>query len=141
MMTPEPSQKIVHACRLLFTDPHLVDHRFLHNMAEEDLKSAFRKKALQTHPDRFRALGRSHEELSQLFQEVFAAYETVQEFLARRHTPASSRGRHPAEGEKTAAAAAGRPAPADHYYRGGLPGRELRLGDFSTIRGASPGGP
>jgi hypothetical protein len=70
-------EQLLHASNLLFGRQGAVLSSFLKSMAEEDLKAAFRKKALQTHPDRAAILGRDREEMADIFKEVVSAYEIL----------------------------------------------------------------
>jgi len=132
MIGPSPGLEIINACRLLFPSTIAVDAGFLNTIASEDLKTAFRKKALKTHPDRSIALGRSQEELSRMFQEVSSAYKTLEAYFLQRETgngqtakPHYQRTRRPTSSMRTA-----RPGKNDYYYTGLIPERELRLGEF-----------
>ena len=135
MIGPSPGLEIINACRLLFPSTIAVDAGFLNTIAGEDLKAAFRKKALKTHPDRYIALGRSQEELNRKFQEVSSAYKTLEAyFLQRQETdsgnaetakPRYQQARRPASSMRTAP-----PGRNDYYYNGLVPERELRLGEF-----------
>ena len=132
MIGPSPGLEILNACRLLFPSTIAVDAGFLDTIAGEDLKAAFRKKALKTHPDRSIALGRSQEELNRMFQEVSSAYKTLEAYFLQRETgafetarPHSQRARRPASAMRTV-----RPGKDDYYYTGLVPERELRLGEF-----------
>ncbi len=85
----------------------------------EQIKEAYRKRALETHPDR-NTEAEAHEE----FVRVKAAYETLSDSRARarydrsRRDPAGGSGE--AVGPRTGRAAAGQPEPGDRvrqYYR------------------------
>ena len=49
MIGASPGAEIINACRLLFPAAVIVDSGFLNTVANEELKAAFRKKALKTH--------------------------------------------------------------------------------------------
>lgn len=130
MTGASPGAEIINACRLLFPAAVIVDAGFLNTIANEDLKTAFRRTALKTHPDLSKSLGRSPEELSRMFQEVSSAYKTLQTFCFQR--PANharvnvhQRSRRPASPVRT-----GRAAANDYFYTGVLPRRKLRLGEY-----------
>jgi hypothetical protein len=64
----------------------------------DELKRAYKRRVLETHPDRARTLGRAEAELSREFQAVAAAYQLLQEapevgrwLRARPQPPASRR--------------------------------------------------
>ena len=130
MISSMPGVEIINACRLLFPAEVIVNPGFLNTIDDDDLKTAFRKKALKTHPDRSIALGCSQEELSRKFQEVSSAYKTLQAYFLQRplHGPQSQTRQwtwRPYYSMKTA-----RPTPKDFFYKGALPQRELRLGEY-----------
>ncbi len=135
MITQQPSQEIINACRLLFPAAVAVDACFLDNMANEDVRAAFRKRALKTHPDRSLALGRSYDELNRLFQDVSLAYETLKGYLSEKETQPAPSGQSPGAARPAASRSSRRAADHDYYYRGGGPRRELRLGEFLYYSG------
>ncbi len=127
--------EIVDACRLLFSPAVVIDADFLAAIAEDDLKTAFRKKALKTHPDRAKALGRSREELSRMFQDVSAAYETLKALIsADKARNIREKGNKPPQPEQ-AGPKRQKTAVKDHYYRGAMPKRELRLAEYLYYSG------
>ncbi|MDY6830405.1 MAG: J domain-containing protein [Thermodesulfobacteriota bacterium] len=135
MTSQAPGAEVVHACRLLFPAAAVIDACFLETVTKKDLKTAFRKKALKTHPDRAKALGRSQEELKRLFEETTSAYHTLSLFFSGRSTRTAT-----VKKEKPASPrpSPGRPArkqTADHFYTGRLPRRELRLGEYLYYSG------
>jgi hypothetical protein len=62
--------ELIYACKVLFTHKTGFDFDFIRALDPYGLKLAYRKKALETHPDRSKALGRTEEEMNGLFQEV-----------------------------------------------------------------------
>ena len=74
-------QDLLPAFRLLFgandVPPASLDVR--------SLKRVYRRRALDTHPDRARATGADPAHLTRLFQEVTVAYDVLLEFVARGH--------------------------------------------------------
>ena len=77
---------LVHACRILFgADLHITSD-FLEYIQLSGVKSAYRRKALETHPDRLAARG--GEELSlgpaDLFRQVQQAYQDLTSYLEAR---------------------------------------------------------
>ncbi len=128
MMAASPGWEVIDACRLLFPAAFMVDSGFLNTLADEDLKKAFRKKALSTHPDRSVVLGRSREELSRKFQELSSAYQTLLTFFSRRSSDGFRTHSHQRPGHRASSVNAGRAAADDYFYKGRVPWRELRLG-------------
>jgi hypothetical protein len=130
MTGPFPGADIISACRLLFPAAAVIDTGFLSTIADADLKTAFRKNALKTHPDRSSALGRSPEEMTRLFQELSSAYKTMQTFCLRRPTDPIYTHIHQQPRPQWSSVRARRPAMNDYYYQGNLPRRQLRLGEY-----------
>lgn len=120
-----------------------------------ELKRAYRRRALETHPDRARSLGRAESELAREFRAVVAAYQLL--MAAPERLPARSRGRPPApRSTPRREPPAGRARPARDEApatpdrrrsrkaagsRGtgiGLPQRRLRLAEFLFYSGRIP---
>jgi hypothetical protein len=73
------------ACRLLYGEERVGDARFLTRLELADLKQAYRRRSLETHPDRFLHLGLEYQQLyTELFQQVREAYEKLSGFLRLR---------------------------------------------------------
>jgi len=86
-----------------------------------EVREAFRRRALETHPDRAAALGRSESALAGEFQELLEAYQVLSRTAASPAPP----GREPRTER----------APKDHLHRGTLPSRELRFAEFLYYSG------
>jgi hypothetical protein len=130
MIGLSPGAEIINACRLLFPAAAILDAGFLNTIADEDVRTAFRKKALKTHPDRSKALGRTPEELSRMFQELSSAYQTIQTFCSQRLPNAPHINLHQRAGRQSSSMRTGRAAMSDYFYKGVLPRRKLRLGEY-----------
>jgi len=87
-----------------------------------EVREAFRKRALETHPDRSAALGRSESSLAGEFRQLFEAYQVLSRSEVARAP------RRPPEP---------RPArePKDHVLRGQLPRRTLLFAEFLYYSG------
>ncbi|MDY6905977.1 MAG: hypothetical protein SWH61_14970 [Thermodesulfobacteriota bacterium] len=81
MICETPSPEIINACRVLFSQSTPVDASFLNAIAVADVKSAFRKKAKETHPDRATALGVDRDALNGMFRDVVAAYDVLKKLV------------------------------------------------------------
>ncbi len=90
-----------------------------------DVREAFRRRALESHPDRARALGRSEASLSAEFREIVEAYE----LLSREGAPPA-----PRPAAQRARERASRP-PRDHLARSPLPHRPLLFAEFLYYSG------
>ncbi len=73
------------ACRILFGSDLNITRDFLEYLQASGLKTAYRKRALETHPDRIAAMGIS-EQLhdTSLFRQVQTAYEDLTSYLDAR---------------------------------------------------------
>ncbi|MDA8165238.1 MAG: DnaJ domain-containing protein [Desulfobacteraceae bacterium] len=77
--------ELVHACRILFGSELQVNRDFLEYLQLQGVKSAFRRKALETHPDRVAIEGAlAQDRHAALFREVQQAYEQLSAFLNAR---------------------------------------------------------
>ncbi|MFZ5562784.1 MAG: J domain-containing protein [Thermodesulfobacteriota bacterium] len=134
MISQVPGAEVIDACRLLFPAAIVIDAHFLETVVRKDLKSAFRKNALKTHPDRAKTLGRSQTELKRMFEDVTSAYHTLRLFLSGRVTGTDAPRRQRPR-PQPATRRPDRPSAHDHFYSGRLPGRELRLGEYLYYSG------
>ncbi len=76
---------IVNACKTLFGREASITRDFVHALGHDDLKSAFRKKAFETHPD-LHSGGEDYvrKQQSDLFMGVRSAYDTLVKFYEKR---------------------------------------------------------
>jgi len=126
-MLSNPALDLLSAYSVLFDSSVGFSEAFLKELQPTQLKTAFRKKALATHPDRSMALGLTEAELQIRFQKVSTAYEVLKPFVTRKkkkkqeyNTPADRRtGNKPPQKR-----------PKDHYFNGTLPERRLKIGQF-----------
>lgn len=73
------------ACRVLFGTDLNITRDFLEYLQASGLKTAYRKRALETHPDRIAALGISvQQDNNDLFRQVQTAYEDLTSYLDAR---------------------------------------------------------
>ena len=72
---------LIDDCCLLFDSEinNYVD--FLDNLSPRKLRSAYRRKAFATHPDRSHALGKNREKLDKCFKEMSTAYERLDSII------------------------------------------------------------
>ncbi len=128
-MIPE----VASALRLLYGDQVTVRAESLGQIDPAGLKNAFRKRAMELHPDRARILGRNSDELSERFKDVQTAYAKLSNML-------SSSQKHAEDFRKTA-----RPArrsgnhwagtPGAHYWQANIPMSRLLFGQFLYYSG------
>ncbi|MEO5358576.1 MAG: hypothetical protein H7844_14945 [Nitrospirae bacterium YQR-1] len=81
------------ACRVLFGTDVRIDRKFLEYIQPSGVKSAYRKMALLTHPDRVAALGKDYlRNLNVDFRSVAEAYEKLSKYLKLRENGYQLRG-------------------------------------------------
>lgn len=110
----------------------------------EDLRAAYRRRAMETHPDRAQAVGRSEAELAREFRRVSEAYRVLSAHRAgsfARRAPAP----RPPPGPVGARAPEAPPRPArataspdPDLPAGELPRRKLRLAEYLYYSGRIP---
>ncbi|MBU3946703.1 MAG: J domain-containing protein [Proteobacteria bacterium] len=101
------------------------------------LKTAYRKKAFETHPDRFLIVGKMKKEMNEQFIELNLAYETLQTAL-NKFSPLVKKNNNSTKKEehkKKSSTASTCKNTADHFYRGLLPKRKLLIGQFLYYSG------
>ena len=86
MLYAETNSELIYACKVLFAHKTGFDFDFINGLDPSGLKLAYRKKALETHPDRSKALGRTEEEMNSLFKEVSSAYEILAPICCRKES-------------------------------------------------------
>ena len=89
-------QELYRACRIIFGPDLTVSREFLEYIQFSGVKSAFRKKAMETHPDRLTG----HDELARkrsarMFHSVQQAYEKLMQYLEAREKGFRFHGRGP----------------------------------------------
>lgn len=128
------------ACRLLFGNDVQLSLDFLHYLQPSGVKSAYRRKVKETHPDLFVADGAAAQ-LSQTeqFQKLQSSYEVVCDFFKLRESglwtpsPVAPKPASPASQPRPRAAAR-RPFAGSGFEGGFLPRRTLEIGLFLYYR-------
>lgn len=136
-MLPELSRaELQDACGILFGPQVDVSFKFLIYLQPSGLRAAYLKKALETHPDRAKALGKDETKLNELFKEVTLAYEKLnpiiregETVLLRNETDIRKNKRKASTRRK-----ADRESP-DNFYTGSVPRQELLIGRFLYYSG------
>lgn len=118
----DPSE-VVAACELLFGSAWHDGAIHLEALESGELQSAFRRRAFEVHPDRAALLGRSPAELTAELQAIGAARATLERFVTESAVAAMPV-------EPAAAPVAESSPAATRLYRGAVPGRALRFGEF-----------
>lgn len=122
---------LIQACRTLFGNDIAVNLDFLRYLEPSGVKSAYRKKALETHPDRMIICGPTavrHQ--TALFVTVTAAHDRLMKFLADRECilrdPSAARLRR-----KDSETRNNTPPPRQsRFFSGTLPKRHLLFGEY-----------
>jgi hypothetical protein len=139
-MSQVTETEVFRACRTLFGPELQLSRDFLSYLKPAGVRSAYRKKAKMTHPDRFAVSSHATRSRQQrLFQDLNQAHQTVQSYLKQKnHFPSG----HFATNRAT------RPAYSQTKYqwhdsqkqqqRGPLPARPLQFGLFLYYLGIIP---
>jgi hypothetical protein len=137
--------EIVLACRTLFGSDVNITRDFIHIIQPGGVRSAYRKKAKEHHPDLF-AANPVHVQQKQTdrFREIIRAYDILNHFfqqreagarrLARRITPAPVRSRNQRDAVPRSERAFAKKED-DTYYRGSVPHEVLQIGQYLYYRG------
>ncbi len=112
---------------------------FLCGLEEARLREVFRSRALQTHPDRSAVLGQDPQRLQERFLKLVWAYDTLRAALGGAAGPEPVSRRERSSRRVSPCPPSSSPSPprprAEHFYRGPLPRRVLRLGEFLYYSG------
>ncbi|MGR3292704.1 MAG: J domain-containing protein [Candidatus Scalindua sp.] len=149
---------LINDCCLIFGSEIFNFVDFLNNLSPAELKSAYRKKALESHPDRALTLGKCKNKMDEHFKSVITAYERLDSIIQgenkyiisddpkKKRTKKNSR--HPRTKQKSSA---GFSYKSDSYkteqvqkkpnrnsgffYEGNIPKRKLLIGQFLYYSG------
>jgi hypothetical protein len=104
-----------------------------------ELKAAFHRRVLETHPDRARVLGKTEAELRREFVAVAEAYRLLGSLSepARPSSPAAGSPPRPAGPDRRRADPPPPPprGPREHFHRGSMPQGRLRFAEFLYYSG------
>ena len=128
--------EVFDACSLLFGPQVEVSLDFLKYLEPSGLKSAYRKKALETHPDRAKALGRDEAKMNECFREATLAYEKLIPIVGNRGAVFPQR--QPSakiNNEKDVVRRRAKRDFSDLFHAKEIPKRELLLGQFLYYSG------
>ena len=130
------------ACQILFDSRHLDSRSLLSGLQPDTLRSVFRRRAMETHPDRAAVLGVGEAVLRERFESVSRAYHLLAGYLKRPRPMRTSRpfgvawpaapARPPPAARPSARA---RSDATGHHYRGKMPQRVLLFGQFAYYSG------
>ena len=140
------------ACRTIFGSQVNISTEFLHYLQPIGVKSAYKKRALETHPDRAKQIGDSTRKLHEEFRSVKHAYELLLSYMENktrrivsdpvfvgRHTHGhyqhSRQYKQPYCDQSQYQSQQHRRSAVDHFYRGPIPRRNLMLGQYLYYAG------
>ena len=121
---------------VLFEPNNEVSIDVLRHLYPSELKAAYRKKALETHPDRSKTRGEIETDMNKCFIEVALAYETLSSIIKgdKAFILADKKGLQRKSKEKNIRPI-NRKNLSDHFYKGRLPKRRLLIGQFLYYSG------
>ncbi len=130
---------VFRACRTLFGPEFQLSRDFLSYLQPAGVRSAYRKKAKTTHPDRFAsAPGSTQSKQMRLFQDLTQAHETLLSYLRQRHR-FSTVARHRYSRQPVRKPTHGQQRDRQHNPRQRpLPTRPLQFGMFLYYQGIIP---
>ncbi len=132
-VTPISSPEVFEACEILFGPEIEVSREFIRYLQPEGLKSAYRKRAFETHPDHSHAFGKDSNRTSDLFIQVNLAYHKLRPLVTgRTHGKEEKQKRWCAQNPKRARTE--RPFSC-LYDVARIPKRKLLLGQFLYYSG------
>ena len=146
--------ELFEACRTIFGSQVNVSTEFLRYLQPIGVKSAYKKRALETHPDRAKQIGNSPRRLQEEFHTVKQAYELLLSYVENKTRRIVSdpvfTGRrtrtqyqHSRQHKQTfcdqsqyqSLQRRHRRSAVDHFYRGPIPRRNLMLGQYLYYTG------
>ncbi|MFK5925379.1 MAG: J domain-containing protein [Desulfuromusa sp.] len=130
--------EVFRACRTLFGSELQLNRDFLSYLQPAGVRSAYRKKAKITHPDRFAiSAGSTRTKQHRLFQDLNQAHQTVQSYLKQRRLFSAGIFSHNYS-TYTQAKRRRQDPPNQQKQRGSLPARPLQFGLFLYYQGIIP---
>ena len=134
-MTESSTQELLAAYELIIEPPQKPGPESIQRLKLPTLKTAYRKKALETHPDRSIAIGKIESDLNPQFARVSLAYQKLHAAIHRDHKPmVTSPDISTANPTTYSRSQPSKPTP-DLRYRGGIPKRALLTGQFLYYSG------
>lgn len=123
-------------CRLLFGSNIGQSYDFLKGLLQSELKSAYRKRAFETHPDRAKVLGKPGSEMDERFREVSMAFERLDSYVQNHKGRVRNYGVvNRKKNKETTQCDKKRKDTSDHFYKGNIPGKKLLTAQFLYYSG------
>ena len=124
------------ACAVLFGPEIEVSLDFLKYLRVSGLKAAYRKKALETHPDRAKAMGEDEAEMNERFKRATLAYETLCSVINdNERTILGTKPMREKTNNKTFSKDMTYNDTRDYFFTGYIPRRKLLIGQFLFYSG------
>lgn len=142
METEFRTSQLYNACHVLFGSEIDVSVDFLRYLQMTGLKAVYRRKALETHPDRAIALARPATALEEQFKQISAAYHELHDYLEnplqfdlikdhlRKKPNQPSQKKHTWSGTKSRQNDSRWEGYRYQFYKGTLPKRKLLFGQY-----------
>lgn len=142
MHTDFHTSQLYNACHVLFGSEIDVSVDFLRYLQMTGLKAVYRRKALETHPDRAIALSRPSIALEEQFKQISAAYQELHHYLEnplrlkliddhlRKKPNHPSQKKHAWSGTKPVQADSRWEGYRYQFYKGTVPKRGLLFGQY-----------
>lgn len=127
------TQKILNACQVLFGDNTLYSINFLEGLDKLELKTAYRKKVMETHPDRAKTLGINENIMKYRFQNVISAYNLLTPFIEKKKMILNNNTKD--EPQKATKSASEKSRIYEKFHKGKIPRKKLLLGQFLYYSG------
>lgn len=126
---------LFNAYQVLFGYNKGVSIELLKQLRKPVLKAVYLKKALETHPDRSKVLGKVESEMSERFREVTQAYNNLNSILDDQIDILYDKTCTYAKKEEKSERVYKKKVWSDHFYKGWLPKRRLLIGQFLYYSG------
>lgn len=136
MLSATNRRDLLNACRTLFGPAVQLSIDFLRDLEPSELKSAYRKRVFETHPDRANLVGKSEAEMNRHFNKVILAYEILSPVIrGERKIILGDKADVQRKNRETTVRRKTENRFRDHFYKGYLPKRELLTGQFLYYSG------
>ncbi|MGD0280320.1 MAG: J domain-containing protein [Smithella sp.] len=136
LATQTTSLELFQACETIFGPEVKVSNDFLKYLQPIGIKTAYRKRAFETHPDRAKALGAFARDLNTEFIDVRQAYEKLLLFVETKGQDAHQhKAGHKKSHDTQRSTCKKRKSYPDHFYTGNVPKGNLMLGQFLYYSG------
>jgi hypothetical protein len=129
-----PEEQLHKSCRILFGPQVNITSQFLSILQPSGVKTAYRRLAMKTHPDRASYLGIDEATLGERFKKVHGAYEQVFSYVKepqRYIITTPSKPRYRTDSPVSRASSPQR----SYFYKGKLPSKKLLICQFLYYSG------